>query len=117
MTREEAIEVLRKNRPGADPRRCGLALCTAVEVAIAALMELEKLESNLKVLESSDWISVEERLPEPNTLVLVVFKRHDEIRRRGFGTLQTHGVWYVSNEGMPPVTHWMPVPEPPEVEV
>lgn len=62
------------------------------------------------------WISVEDRLPEPNTLVLVVFKRHDEIRRRGFGTLQTHGVWYVSNEGMPPVTHWMPLPELPEEE-
>ena len=39
MTREEAIEVLKKNRPGADPRRCGLELCTAVDVAIAALRE------------------------------------------------------------------------------
>lgn len=41
MTREEAIEVLKKNRPGADPRRCGLELCTAVDVAIAALREQE----------------------------------------------------------------------------
>jgi hypothetical protein len=37
VTREEAIEILKKNRPGADPRRCGLELCTAVDVAIAAL--------------------------------------------------------------------------------
>lgn len=42
MTREKAIEVLKKNRPGADPRRCGLELCTAVDVAIAALMEQEE---------------------------------------------------------------------------
>ena len=42
MTREEAIEVLKKNRPGADPRRCGLELCTAVDVAIAALLEQEE---------------------------------------------------------------------------
>ena len=42
MTREEAIEVLRKSRPGADPRRCGLELCTAVDMAIAALREQEE---------------------------------------------------------------------------
>lgn len=60
------------------------------------------------------WIPVTERLPKNLTTVLVVFKRHDEIRRMGFGTLQQHGVWYVSNEGMPPVTHWMPLPEPPK---
>ena len=52
MTREEAIEVLKKNRPGADPRRCGLELCTAVDVAISALRE------------QPQWIPVEERLPE-----------------------------------------------------
>ena len=43
MTREEAIKVLKKNRPGADPRRCGLELCTAVDVAIAALRERDIL--------------------------------------------------------------------------
>ena len=41
MTREEAIKVLKKNRPSADPRQCGLELCTAVDVAIAALREQE----------------------------------------------------------------------------
>ena len=39
MTREDVSEVLKKNRPGADPRRCGLELCTAVDVAISALRE------------------------------------------------------------------------------
>ena len=39
MTREEAIEVLRKNRPTSDPRPCGLELCDAVDMAISALRQ------------------------------------------------------------------------------
>ena len=37
MTREEAIEILRKNRPTSDPRPCGMELCDAVDMAIYAL--------------------------------------------------------------------------------
>ena len=51
MTREEAIEILKKNRPGADPRRCGLELCTAVDVAIAALREQEERSKGCKACE------------------------------------------------------------------
>lgn len=41
MTREEAIEILRKNRPTSDPRLCGMELCDAVDMAIDALREQE----------------------------------------------------------------------------
>ena len=37
MTREKAIEILRKNRPTSDPRPCGMELCEAVDMAISAL--------------------------------------------------------------------------------
>ena len=157
MTREKAVEVLRKNRPGADPRRCGLELCTAVDVAIAALRELEKLESNLKVLESSDWISVEERLPEAEKEVRVLCKAswNSKYRYQCQAFYEPKGMlreasdygWdyeccseyseedddYFVNPGWyerihnwddysavgiaDEVTHWMPLPEPPEVEV
>lgn len=63
----------------------------------------------------SEWISVEEKLPETNVLVLCVWL--DDMGRKqrsGFATYQQHGVWYVSNEGMPEVTHWMPLPEAPK---
>lgn len=59
------------------------------------------------------WISVEDRLPNPNTTVLVIWHRAEKEQRIGFGRWQQHGVWYVSNEGMPKVTHWMPLPEVP----
>lgn len=63
-----------------------------------------------------EWISVEDRLPEPNKLVLCLWKRLDDESHYGFATYQEHGSWYVSNEGMPIVSHWMPLPEPPKGE-
>lgn len=62
-----------------------------------------------------EWISVEDRLPDANNIVLCWWESHDGEREHyGFATFQSHGVWYVSNEGMPKVTHWMPLPEPPK---
>ena len=44
MTREDAIEILRKNRPTSDPRPCGMELCDAVDMAISALRQQEQLD-------------------------------------------------------------------------
>ena len=41
MTNEEAIEILRRNRPTSDPRPCGMELCDAVDMAISALRQQE----------------------------------------------------------------------------
>ena len=43
MTNEEAIEILRKNRPTSDPRPCGMELCEAVDMAISALRQQETM--------------------------------------------------------------------------
>ena len=65
----------------------------------------------------SEWISVSERLPEPNTLVLCVGKRggmflgEPRCIFQGDGTAHT----YVPNSrGCRYTTHWMPLPEPPK---
>ena len=42
MDRKEAIEVLKKNKPTSDPRRCGIELCEAVDMAIETLRESER---------------------------------------------------------------------------
>ena len=39
MDRKEAIEILKRNKPTSDPRRCGTELCEAVDMAIEALQE------------------------------------------------------------------------------
>lgn len=41
MTRKEAIEILKRNKPTSDPRRCGTELCEAVDMAIEALQDPE----------------------------------------------------------------------------
>ncbi len=50
MTREKAIEILRKNRPTSDPRPCGMELCDAVDMAISALMQEEHFREVNKAL-------------------------------------------------------------------
>ena len=37
MTNKKAIEILKRNKPISDPRKCGKELCTAVDKAIEAL--------------------------------------------------------------------------------
>lgn len=41
MDYKEAIEILKKNKPTSDSRRCGKELCTACDVAISSLQELQ----------------------------------------------------------------------------
>ena len=50
MTREKAIEILRKNRPASDPRPCGMELCDAVDMAISALRQQERFGEANKAL-------------------------------------------------------------------
>ena len=64
--------------------------------------------------QESTWIPVSERLPEEHVLVLCRWRRMSEEAFYGFARYQGGGTWYVSNEGMPTVTHWMPLPEPPK---
>lgn len=64
-----------------------------------------------------EWISVEDKLPEQKKLVLCRWQRvYDNDGHYGFATYQEHGAWYVLNEGLPTVTHWMYLPEPPKIE-
>ncbi len=89
----------------------------ALRMAIAALSEQEKLESNLKVLESKRWVSVEERLPDESMygkeFIVAIKNRFNESHTatmHWWGENQQAKIWTVWHD----VTHWMPLPEPPE---
>ena len=70
----------------------------------------------------SEWISIEDRLPENHTPVLIKERWEDDI---GIAYLLEHE-WQeqhinhvctgnaTCNFEVPEVTHWMPLPEPPE---
>lgn len=61
----------------------------------------------------SEWISVEERLPEKLTFIIV----HDEDGTVGEAFHSYDGCFeWVANEKMAFVTHWMPLPEAPKMK-
>ena len=62
----------------------------------------------------SEWISVEDRLPEKNKDVLV-FERYEGISRGWISNLSLSIVWVVYGvDDVCHVTHWMPLPNPPQ---
>lgn len=80
--------------------------CDMAHASMAdALALIQQLEAQVP-----RWISVEERLPEPDTLVLV--GDCSEVAS-GFYHWK-HNLWIT--HGDIDVTHWMPLPEPPEWE-
>ena len=77
-----------------------------------AANEIERLRAERR------WISVEERLPEPDYMgnpVGVLTCLPDGERCIGFCDNDEYGVrWHCQSTQKP--THWMPLPEPPEVK-
>ena len=68
------------------------------------------------------WISVEDRMPETRHAVLVYTPHHKNIWA---ASMHEDGNWYIWSPGGKvlldpdwhgPITHWMPLPEPPEVK-
>lgn len=69
----------------------------------------------------SKWISVKDRLPEPDTSILAFSPERDEIiicSYVGFSyKYGEDGAWMYWGENPPDyITHWMPLPQKPESE-
>ena len=65
MTTNEAIEILRKNRPTSDPRPCGVELCDAVDMAISALRQQDHFREVTKKVEPLTLDELREMDGEP----------------------------------------------------
>jgi len=62
----------------------------------------------------SNWISVEDRLPEVGTMVLAWSKTNDDYE---FAWIEKDGSWDLAHSGWASpasITHWMSLPEPPK---
>lgn len=77
------------------------------EAASDALAYIRQLEAKVP-----KWISVKERLPERNTAVIVAVDDGHV-----FQTLYAYDGWDLWEGCTCNVTHWMPMPLPPEEEV
>lgn len=119
MTREEAIKVLQTEIGCVKRQDCARVSCgtceffleesellQAYEMAIAALREQDVTDINV----GNKWISVKDKLPEDGVQVLACTKHG-----KAFSAHCEKGKWRVS--GSVTVTNWMPMPEPPEVDV
>jgi hypothetical protein len=75
----------------------------------------EAVEAAKKLSTAGEWIPASERLPPDNKMVLV---NHDGTGIE-MATRQPNGQWVICWTGFEAsgvaYTHWMPLPEPPEV--
>lgn len=105
----------------------GLPYAYTEEVAADALALIQRLEAqNAELLQKAKqfeakvprWISVEERLPEYCVHVLA-YRRHRHSPEDGFREiriiLRSEEYGMADRTNHYEVTHWMPLPEPPEV--
>lgn len=84
-----------------------------VEQDIIALIKHLESERDAALAKVPRWISVEEQLPEPGTVVLVFAPKYSRWSIR-HAEYSINCRWNaVRGEH---ITHWMPLPEPPEVE-
>ena len=71
------------------------------------------LEEYIAELEDAQrWVPVSERLPENISNVLILSRGEQLIA----SYLSKYSLWYVPFVDKPVVTHWMPLPELPEVK-
>ena len=121
MTREEAIKVLDahiKNTAGGYTAYLAHGGETDSEMddyLDAMYSALDALREQSKVVESDQfkWISVEDKLPEVGKRVLV----YSFFDGMNVGWVQCDGRFTVKTPYPDRPTHWMPLPDAPEVEV
>lgn len=96
-------------------------IVAAEEYALVLKKEIEKLRAQLP-----RWIPVEARLPENGVPVLINYIGSNDGKYHPDGTAvwTDHGCFWwegslkdCDTEVAVPITHWMPLPEPPEVEL
>ena len=112
MTIEEAIEILRKNRPTSDPRPCGMELCDAVDMAISALRQQEHFRYLTKKMEPLTLDELRDMPCEPVYIVVGCASWWDIVSYAGMEYL------YLKVEGSLPFRdygkNWMAYRQKPE---
>ncbi len=73
-------------------------------------MDICSMLDDAPTVEMPGWISVQDRLPEKNVPVLV-YEKHGYVY---VDRLEAECAWQIAITPSIVITHWMPLPEPPE---
>jgi hypothetical protein len=76
--------------------------------------EYLRLNQRYRDFYAPQWIPVTERLPDDGQSVIVFWSKYREVGEAVFG--KDDGWFSTDRGGCYEVTHWMPLPEPPEVK-
>ena len=113
MTKEKAIEILNETYDGflIAEKVCSDAFkdeITDRKIALLTAIDVLKQSSTVEAEPENGWISVKDRLPDDDTLVLVYSRQGNYMNLK---VDYIHGgKWFNSML----VTHWMPLPTPPK---
>lgn len=88
------------------PEMNELAKNVAIEAINTILMDGKTIKEWIELIKASRWISVRDRLPEPDQKVLA----YTAESRGAFEEYRLCCGWAIKGA----VTHWMPLPEPPK---
>jgi hypothetical protein len=82
---------------------------------VASDARIEELEDELAEAQSKilRWIPVSERLPKDGENIIAFFTILGEV---GEATFNKRDGWFYTEHGAWAASHWMPLPEPPEVK-
>lgn len=117
---KEAIEILKQFKEESQKHKdsytpIGSNLSPVLKIMQDTYQEnIDTFEMAIKSLERTRWIPVSERLPNIYKDVLCLDFGHIEM-----AYLNTHAKWIqkgIQDGYLENVTHWMPLPNPPEVE-
>ena len=86
---------------------------TDAEHCLSSAVDVYRWLHSQPKVEMPGWISVKDRLPDPKVRVLTIRMRDPDTATVDFFTGKC---WTYDREWMPreAVTHWMPLPDPPE---
>ena len=118
MTKQQVIDILEAYKPSGNIYNGYNSAEQKIDERICYLID-EIIES-IKREPDNDWIKCSEKMPKNDKSVLVVIKE-DGYTDICVGETYGEGNWMISGEfwyekSDPSITHWMPLPELPEVE-
>ena len=113
--REKLVELLTDNLP-----RCGNLPRWDNPLQLSCDEQVQRIADHLIMngVTVQEWISVEDRLPEPFVPVLVQMPGEEPFPTVREGFISNDGIWQSEMFRREPgeVTHWQPMPHPPKGE-